>query len=77
MRPAGVVRRHSRTIAAPEADQVKYVMQLGSPSQATITINFGSAISNPIFEVANLDGMQYSFSNTGGLSGLVLLSGNH
>lgn len=61
---------------APLADQVGYVTVSGTSNLATITITFGSAIENPIFQVANLDGMQYDFSNTAGLGGLTLLSGN-
>jgi hypothetical protein len=63
-------------VSAPFADQVGYVTLTGSSNPATITINFGSAILNPIFQVANLDGMQYDFSNTVGPNGLELLSGN-
>jgi hypothetical protein len=63
-------------VSAPLADQVGYVTLTGTSNPATITINFGSAILNPIFQVANLDGMQYDFSNTVGLNGLDLLSGN-
>jgi hypothetical protein len=64
------------TVSAPLADQVGYVMSSGSPNVAAITINFGSAILNPIFQVANLDGIQYDFSPTVTLTGLDLLSGN-
>ena len=63
-------------VSAPLADQVGYVTLSGSSNVATITINFNSAILNPIFQVANLDGMQYDFSKTVGLNGLDLLSGN-
>jgi hypothetical protein len=61
---------------SPLADQIGYVTVSGTPNPATITINFGAAILNPIFQVANLDGMQYDFSPTIGLAGLDLLSGN-
>jgi hypothetical protein len=62
-------------VTAPLADQVGYTTLVGTANPATITINFGSAIVNPIFQVANLDGMRYDFSPTAPL-GLVLLSGN-
>lgn len=61
---------------SPQADQVGYVTEVNSFNPATITVTFGSPIVNPIFQVANLDGMQYDFSPTVGLGGLVLLSGN-
>jgi hypothetical protein len=63
-------------VTAPLADQVGYISYDGTYNPATITINFGSAILDPIFQVANLDGMQYDFSPTVGLSSLKLLSGN-
>lgn len=47
-----------------------------SAGTATVTINFTSPITNPVFQVANLDGSQDTFSLTGGLTGLNLLSGN-
>jgi hypothetical protein len=40
---------------------------------STITITFSSPITNPVFHVANLDGMNYDFSPTAGLMGLSLL----
>jgi hypothetical protein len=64
------------TVASPQADQVGYVTKSQSFNPATITVTFGSPIVNPIFQVANLDGMRYDFSPTAGLGGLVLLSGN-
>jgi hypothetical protein len=63
-------------VASPQADQVGYVTASKSFNPATITVIFGSPIVDPIFQVANLDGMQYDFSPTVGLGGLVRLSGN-
>jgi hypothetical protein len=63
-------------VASPQADQVGYVTVSHSFNPATITVTFGSPIVNPLFQVANLDGIQYDFSPTAGLGGLVLLSGN-
>jgi hypothetical protein len=63
-------------VTSAQADQVGYVTLTNSFNPATITVAFGSPIVNPIFQVANLDGMQYDFSSTAGLGGLVLLSGN-
>jgi hypothetical protein len=63
-------------VSAPLADQVGYVTLTGTQNLATITISFGTAVLNPIFQVANLDGMQYDFTHTIGLTGLDLLSGN-
>jgi hypothetical protein len=58
------------------ADRVGYTSFSGTVNTATITINFASPLIDPIFQVANLDGMQYDFSPTAGLAGLALLSGN-
>jgi hypothetical protein len=57
-------------------DQVGYNQNGNATGTATITINFAQPITNPIFQVANLDSAQYDFSSTAGLSSLVLLSGN-
>lgn len=57
-------------------DRVGYVSSFGSVNTATITINFSGPVTNPVFHVANLDGMEYDFSPTAGLAGLQLLSGN-
>ena len=64
------------TPSVPLTDRVGYTSFTGSRNTATITINFTSPVSNPVFEVANLDSMTYDFSGTAGLAGLVLLSGN-
>jgi hypothetical protein len=56
-------------------DRVGYTSFGGSFNPATITINFSSAVVNPIFQVANLDSMRYDFSSNAGIS-LVLLKGN-
>jgi hypothetical protein len=63
-------------VSAPLADQVGYVTLTGTFNPATITIIFDAAVLNPIFQVANLDGMKYDFTSTVGLTGLDLLSGN-
>jgi MYXO-CTERM domain-containing protein len=60
----------------PLTDGVGYTSLAGTVNPATITITFASAQTNLVFDVANLDAMQYSFSLTGGLSSLALLSGN-
>jgi hypothetical protein len=64
------------TPSIPLTDRVGYTSFTGTENPATITINFSSPVTNPIFDVANLDQMQYDFSATAGLGGLVLLSGN-
>ena len=64
------------TPSVPLTDRVGYTSFTGSRNTATITINFTSPVSSPVFEVANLDSMIYDFSGTAGLGGLVLLSGN-
>ena len=58
-------------------DRVGYTSFSGSLNPATITLSFSSAVTNPTFHVANLDSMQYDFTPTAGLGGLVLLSGNN
>jgi Neuraminidase (sialidase) len=63
------------TPSIPLTDQVGYD-KFASSGSATVTITFGSAITNPVFHVANLDASQDTFSLTGGLTGLSLLSGN-
>jgi hypothetical protein len=63
------------TPSTPLTDQVGYD-KFASSGTATVTITFGSAITNPVFHVANLDASQDTFSLTGGLTGLSLLSGN-
>jgi hypothetical protein len=57
-------------------DQVGYTTFSPTFNPATITITFGAAITNPVFEFANLDSMHYDFSPTAGLIGLFVLSGN-
>lgn len=57
-------------------DRIGYTSFDGTFNPATITINFASPITNPVFHVANLDAMQYDFTPTIGLGSLVLLSGN-
>ena len=64
------------TPSIPLTDRVGYASYDGTRNTATITINFTSAVTNPVFHVANLDSMQYDFSATAGLAGLALLSGN-
>jgi len=63
------------TPSIPLTDQVGYD-KFASSGTATVTITFGSAITNPVFHVANLDASADTFSLTGGLTGLSLLSGN-
>jgi hypothetical protein len=63
------------TPSIPLTDRVGYGMAFGTNS-ATITITFSTPITNLVFHVANLDSMQYDFTPTAGLGGLVLLSGN-
>ncbi len=57
-------------------DRVGYTLIGGTTGTAQLTIAFGQAITNPVFQVANLDSMVYDFSLTPGLTGLTLLSGN-
>jgi hypothetical protein len=64
------------TPSLPLTDRVGYISWNGTRNTATITINFNSPVSNPVFQVANLDSMLYDFSGTAGLGGLVLLNGN-
>ena len=64
------------TPSTPLTDRVGYISWNNTRNTATITINFTSPVSNPVFQVANLDSMTYDFSGTAGLAGLVLLSGN-
>ena len=64
---------YSPTIAL--TDRVGYTSFFGTLNQATITIDFSSAVVDPVFDVANLDSMQYDFSSNAGIA-LVLLSGN-
>ena len=61
--------------SAPLADQFGYDQFGDRMGTARVTINFASAILNPVFHVANLDSSQYDFSATPGVS-LLLLSGN-
>jgi hypothetical protein len=63
------------TPSIPLTDQVGYVVFPFS-GNATVTITFGSAVTDPVFQVANLDTSQDTFSLSGGLTGLLLLSGN-
>lgn len=63
------------TPSAAATDRVGYT-KLASAGSASVSIAFASAITNPVFQVANLDGMYYDFSTTPGLLGLTLLSGN-
>jgi hypothetical protein len=63
------------TPSIPLTDQVGYVVGSFSGT-ATVTITFASAVTDPVFNVANLDTSQDTFSLTGGLTGLRLLSGN-
>jgi hypothetical protein len=63
------------TPSIPLTDQVGYD-KFASSGTATVTITFGSPITNPVFHVANLDASQDTFLLTGGLTGLRLLSGN-
>jgi PEP-CTERM motif len=63
------------TPSIPLTDQVGYD-KFFSTGSATVTITFGSAVTDPVFHVANLDASEDTFSLTGGLTGLHLLSGN-
>jgi hypothetical protein len=62
--------------STPLTDQIGYTQFSGETGSATATITFASAITDPVFEVANLDSTQIDFSPTSGLNGLQLLSGN-
>jgi len=64
----------SDTIAL--TDQIGYTFANTGSGTARVTINFSSPLTNPIFDVANLDSMFYDFTPTAGLSGLTLLKGN-
>ena len=54
------------TPSIPLTDQVGYD-KFRSSGSATVTITFGSAVTDPVFQVANLDASQDTFSLTGGL----------
>jgi hypothetical protein len=60
----------------PLTDTVGYTKFQSTVNKGQITISFGHAFTNLVFEIANLDGSVWDFSNTSGLSGLNLLSGN-
>lgn len=60
----------------PLTDQIGYTQFGLTTGTATATIHFASPITNPVFDVANLDSTKYDFSSTAGLTGLLLLSGN-
>lgn len=62
---------YSPTIAL--TDRVGYTSFIGSINPATITITFSAPVTNPIFDVANLDAMRVTANNA---MSLVLLSGN-
>jgi MYXO-CTERM domain-containing protein len=64
------------TPSTPLTDDVGYTSFAGTVNPATITLTFSAPQTNLVFDVANLDAMQYVFSLTGGLSSLALLSGN-
>lgn len=65
------------THATANVDKVGYTFQNIGTLTPRLTINFTSPLYNPIFHVANVDSMTYSFLNSGGgLTGLSLLSGN-
>ncbi|MFM7908081.1 MAG: PEP-CTERM sorting domain-containing protein [Microcystis sp.] len=58
-------------------DRVGYTMFNQTGQTATLKIQFSSPVTNPIFHVANLDGMIYDFSDpSNGSIALSLLSGN-
>lgn len=59
-----------------DTDQIGYNQNGLATGTARITINFAQPITDPVFQVANLDSAAYDFSATAGLSSLVLLSGN-
>ena len=59
--------------STPLTDRVGYQNTGGN---STITVVFGAAITNPVFQIANLDGAAFNFSSTVGLTGVVLLSQN-
>lgn len=56
-------------------DKIGYTSVNGTVNPVTITISFSAPVSDPILEVANIDGTEFDFSPTPGIS-LVLLSGN-
>lgn len=61
----------------PRADRIGYTFQNGGTLTPRLTITFSTPVFNPVFHVANLDSMTYTFVNsTGGLTSLLLLSGN-
>lgn len=57
-------------------DRVGFSFLSGSTGTATVFVSFGAPVTNPVFHVANLDQVQFTFSLTGGLTGLSLLRGN-
>lgn len=61
--------------STPLTDQVGYNYLPGNTDPATITISFTPAVTNPVFQVANLDSMEYDFSPTPNLT-LQLIRGN-
>jgi hypothetical protein len=56
-------------------DKIGYTSANGTVNPVTITVSFSAPVSDPILEVANVDGTEFNFSATPGIS-LVLLSGN-
>lgn len=62
------------TPSQPLGDRVGY--GLIANTTARVQINFGSPVTNPVINVANLDSAIFNFSPTSGLNGLTLLSGN-
>ena len=59
-----------------KTDKIGYLLFGASSGTAQLVIDFSKAITNPVWQVANLDSMQYDFKPTTGLTGLTLLSGN-
>ncbi len=58
-------------------DKVGYTFKQPGTLSPRMTITFDTPVWNPVFHVANLDGMSYTFLNSGGgLTRLRLLSGN-
>jgi len=66
------------TPSQPLSDRLGYEMRTITPTEtATLQVDFAQLVTNPVFHVANLDGMIYDFSPSGLTAvDLLLLSGN-
>ena len=66
---------YASTVATTNA--IGYTFWGGATNTATITLNFSKPITGLVFQMANLDNSIWTFSNSGGVTGLTLLKGNN